>query len=813
MFKRIYENCVHRVVDVAYKHPFKMLMIFVALAALSIIPLQNIRIDTNLINLLPQDSPSVIEANALQDKVGDGGQFIVIFDGAKADSTKLKAAVDYTAERLKKFPEVRDVQYKYPREFVEKYKYLLIPNDYLNDIVEEVIKLEAKNNPFSDNIMDEESAEPEKVTHGMKENKQDMEVLLQQYLNMPDYQQSADGKVFGLLVPTRDGIASLGKIRDLYDKIKVVTDEAAKKFGVNGGISGNHRNKLVEYDKIMGDLGVASVFSFIGIFLVLLLSFRNLWQILAVILPLAFGLMWAFAFIPYTFGSLNLITSFLVVILYGIGIDFSIHLLKRLKLELQSHDVLEAMYISFSDTGLSVIMSAITTFAGFVVLMFSDFRGFYEYGILSALSILLILVAMYVVLPPLFIILIKYGIIKADKPVETQSKKVRNFYVPGRAVTCCLIVLVLVGGAVASQKLEFDYFLSNTQFSKDKNSELAILNKKRDKVYSASMSPAAIYAAPSLEALDSVNAILKAEFAKKGTMINRVRSIRDFAPNDEDLEERRDLLNELAELFDASWTEKIDDPAYKTLINDFKNWEMPEAAPKVSELPAFISSNLMGAKNSGYYLSTVYPTEERKDGRVAMKFTNQLNSLKMPANVKGPVGETIIFADVLNIVFAESGWIIICGLLAVFGVVLVMQRNLKYSLLMSIPLAGGMLLSFGICALFGVKLTFFNIVCITGLVGMGVDGGIHYVNRWLYNSRNIQVVQNQLVAPIASAFSTVIFAYIGMVLSEHSGLRSMGTLSAICMSVIMVINIFMLPGILKMIERKTKHTLKAENEE
>lgn len=796
MLKEAYNKLIRKIVGVAFKYPVRMLLITIALTIPTLFLVTKITIDTNLIKLLPSDSPSVQKVKELQDKVGDGGQFIVIFEGDNQDN--LKKAIEFSTAKISQFPEVRNVQYKYPREFVEKYKYLLIPNDYLNELVETVIKKEAENNPFSDNIIDEPDAKYKKVTHGMKENQQDMQILLQQYMNMPEYHQSSDGKVFGMLIPTKDGIASLGNIQKLYDKIKVVSDEATKKFGVWSGISGNHRNKLVDYKSINDDLGIATIFSFIGIFIVLLNSFRSFWQILAVILPLVFGLLWSFAFVPITFGSLNLITSFLVIILYGLGIDFPIHFIKRFRIEIENREIIDALAVTFSDTGKSVVVSALTTAAGFIIVIFSNFRGFFEYGILSSLAIIMILIAMYLVLPPAVVLLWKYG--KLKNGISADKK----IYVPNKGITILLIALTGIGVYFTASGLKFDYFLSNTSFAKNGNNELEIVNKKKDKVYSASMSPAAIYAAPNLQALDSLNSILNAERRKSGTMINRVRSIRDFAPNEVDFAERKDLLNELRDLVSASWTEKLQDTSFKSLIKDFLAWQMPEEAPKVDELPAFISNNLMGANNSGYYLSTVYPSEERKDGRVAMAFTKQLNTLKLPANVKGPVGETIIFSEVLTLVFGEAWWIIVFGQLLVFLVVLVVQRNFKQSIIMFIPLVAGMAMTFGLFAIFDFKITFFNVVCITALMGMGVDGGIHYINRWLYNNKDVQIVQNELFEPLYSAFFTVIFGYAGMIFSQHSGLRSMGILSALGMTLIMIANLALLPGLLKIYSKLKK---------
>lgn len=793
MLRKYYHIIIHKIVGIATKYPLRMILFTVAITIPTIFFVNQITIDTNLIKLLPKDNHSVKMTKELQDKVGDGGQFIVIFEGN--DQNKLKQAVEYSAAKIKKFPEVRDAQYKYPVDFVSKYKYLLIPNDYLNDLYEYMLKKEAEANPFSDNIIDVEK-DSSQTTHGKQENEQDMQILLQQYLNLPEYHSSKDGRIYGILIPTKEGFSNLGKIKELYNKIKVITDDASQKFGVWSGITGNHRNKLIEYDNINNDLSVATIFSFVFIFLILLNSFRSIGPILAVIYPLVLGLLWSFAIVPITFGSLNLITSFLVIILYGLGIDFPIHLVKRFNIEVQTHDVKEALYIAFSDTGKSVVVSALTTAAGFIIVVFSDFRGFFEYGIISAVAICMILFAMYVALPPAIYLLWKHNklknVIRADKKI----------FLPNRTVTYALLLLSAIGLYFTVKDLQFDYFLSNTSFKQSKTSDIAIINAKKDKVYSASMSPAAIYACPSLESLDSVNAILNKQRQIKGSNINRVRSIRDFAPNASEFAERHELLTEMKNLLQGSWTEKLTDSNIVQLIKDFKTWTLPDNAPTIEELPTMISSNLMGIKNSGYYLSTVYPTHERKDGRVAMAFTKELNSLNIPKDVKGPVGETIVFSDVLNLVLGEAWWIIVFGQVLVFLVVIVIQKKWKDSLMMMIPLAAGMFATFGLFALLDWKITFFNVVCIPALMGMGVDGGIHYINRWIYRKRDLQTVQNELFEPLYSAFLTVIFGYGGMIFSNHSGLKSMGVLSSVGMTLIMIANLVLLPGILRYMTKR-----------
>jgi predicted RND superfamily exporter protein len=548
----------------------------------------------------------------------------------------------------------------------------------------------------------------------------------------------------------------------------------------------------------MRDIDFATILAVVLIVLLLFYSFRSVWAVLLVLYPLILGLLWAFAMVPLTVGSLNLITSFLTVILFGLGADYPIHIVKRFQIEIRENPLREALRLSFNDTGLSVIMSALTTAAGFVITIFSNFRGFFEFGLLSAFSIVTIMVAMFIPFPAALIIVWKFNGLKKLRPIS------RRAYIPRKPVTIILGLLTIAGTIITVKNLKFDYFLSNTEFKRDNYKNYQLINEKVERVYSGSMSPAAIYAAPSVEEMDSALVVLKQAQADTNSGINRIRSMRDFAPDSADYLARVDLINDLKDILSGEWVSELPDTAMLALVHDFVNWQVPTDCPQINEIPEIISDNLLGNKGSGYFLINIFPTHERKDGRVAISLTKELNTLKVNSDVKGPVGESVIFADVLSMVLGEAWWIVVFGQLLVFLVVMLFQKNLKQTLLMFIPLTAGLLITFGIYGLLGIKITFFSVICIPALMGMGVDGGIHYVNRWYFRNKDLRQTQIELFEPLSAAFLTVIFGYIGMTLSSHSGLQSIGLLSSLGMFVIWIMNLIFLPGLLGMKKNKNE---------
>ena len=113
--------------------------------------------------------------------------------------------------------------------------------------------------------------------------------------------------------------------------------------------------------------------------------------------------MWVFGI------SYNMGTALMVVLTIGIGVDYTIHLTHRfLEEEKESARVVDAVRQSMVTTGGALLASAVTTALGLMVLVFSPLAPMQELGLLAAVTILLGLVATFVVLPPLLVLWANY---------------------------------------------------------------------------------------------------------------------------------------------------------------------------------------------------------------------------------------------------------------------------------------------------------------------------------------------------------------------------------------------------------------------
>lgn len=96
--------------------------------------------------------------------------------------------------------------------------------------------------------------------------------------------------------------------------------------------------------------------------------------------------------------------SIIFSIAFGIAVDDTLHVLSRLKVELdKGHSLPLAMRTTFLSTGKAMILTAMVIASGFSTLMLSDFKSTFYVGLLISLTLVIALVAELVLMPVLVI--------------------------------------------------------------------------------------------------------------------------------------------------------------------------------------------------------------------------------------------------------------------------------------------------------------------------------------------------------------------------------------------------------------------------
>jgi len=136
--------------------------------------------------------------------------------------------------------------------------------------------------------------------------------------------------------------------------------------------------------------------------LVLVLLTRRLGQSLVVILPVGLAGAWVVGAMAMLGINWNVLTIMITALTIGLGIDYSIHVWRRIEANRNSGmRTWEAMQDMYSTTGTALLLSASTTICGFMVLLLSPIPVIQDFGVVSSISVLFSLVMALLVLPGL----------------------------------------------------------------------------------------------------------------------------------------------------------------------------------------------------------------------------------------------------------------------------------------------------------------------------------------------------------------------------------------------------------------------------
>jgi len=189
------------------------------------------------------------------------------------------------------------------------------------------------------------------------------------------------------------------------DVVQSIVDDLSRDFpDVRAGLTGMipvGRDEMVYSQQ---SLGYTSLIAVIAILVLLILSLRMWVAPIFALFNLLVGILWAMGTAAVVVGQLNIMTSMMAVILLGLGIDFSIHLISGFtEWRAAGDSIAEAMDKTFLRSGKGILTGALTTACAFLTMVISSSRGMKEMGLVTGTGLLAILVATFLFLPVMLV--------------------------------------------------------------------------------------------------------------------------------------------------------------------------------------------------------------------------------------------------------------------------------------------------------------------------------------------------------------------------------------------------------------------------
>ena len=631
---------------------------------------------------------------------------------------------------------------------------------------------------------------------------------------------------------------SLAAVRAIVEEAKTVFPDVSVRL--TGEV-------VLENDELVSvtySAEMASLFSFMLVFVALVIGLRSLKLTLLTLIVLLMGLLLTAGFAALAIGHLNIISVSFAVLYIGIGVDYAVQLCLRYRELLQNQlPRRQALIAAVRKVGPSITLCAITTSAGFFAFIPTAYKGVSELGIIAGVGIFISLLITLTVLPALL------SLFKLDSAPATPSDDMFPAWVyrfPMRhaiAIRSMSALLILAGLGLLTQT-RFDF---NPLNLRDPESESVATFRELLKSKDTSPMTLTVLAKTKDEALDKARKLTKLE-----TVENAI-TIFDYVP--EDQEAKLDILENLALVMGLHMTtfppvhkesvdnnmaalkkfeQAIDEHLTATPNSDLSltlrrlrddlaqliarlQSESEQAREAILDklqfslldtLPDTMNALLKGLNagpvtvdsfprelaerwlsQDGIYRIMVFPSKDLNDTKNLREFITEVRRLAPDAT-----DLPVIYLESGNAVVRAFQLALISALAAILLVLLIIQRSFKDTLLVLLPLLMTAILTSASTVVMNNPFNFANIIIIPLLFGLGVDGGIYIMYRLRSPDREDSVLHTSTARAVFFSQLTTLCSLVSMAFTPHLGLASMGQLLAIGLILTMLCTLIVLPA-------------------
>lgn len=843
MFEKLFQR-LRPALYFTQKHAVVVMLMGFILAIIGLTLARQLRIDSDFSKLIPETYPSVQALEKLKEQVGTINEVAVVIEsGSFARNKEFAERLIPQAMRLRNRTNgelyFNRVEYRKEISFIENNALYFATDEelstleqFLDDKIEEA-RLQA--NPFYFDLeLDDDDSESSTDSLG--------QVLEDTYNDLigEEYPISPDSLTMALKFFPAGSQTDIQYIEELYSDLQSLSDSliaATRSTDIKITLAGRLIRTLIELEHIYSDVQNSFV---AGVIMLLLMvtayffyknytartagrwSYRVVFSeimripVTALIMsvPLAFSLCWTFGITWLLFDTLNIMTSTLFLLLFGMGIDFGIHFYARYVEERgEGHAVLHAIETTFMTTGQAITAVGITTSAAFFILMLADFKGFSEFGFIAGLGILFAIITMIFVMPAFIILLEQHGVLKTSAiRIQKNAQNGEDKSTHTSAKTVLATAILLISGGLTflsiwySGRISFEYDFGNLE---PRYETYSALQAEARKVYSDRQTRNAAYViADTPGDAIQVRAVLskRIEADTLSPTIRSVETLQDRFPFTEAEEQQK--LNRIDGI-----RQQLDDSFIRTDTSDqlemLRKAASTETPVQLQQVPGFLLDPFTANDGTIGNLVIIYPSVGLSDGRNSMDFADDLSEINIPnGQVYTAASTSIVASDMLRLMLDEAPVMIALTLTFIIFIKLVIFQSFKWMGLALLPLVISFLWLFGLMEIAAWKINFYNIVVLPTILGIGDDSGIHMIHRYIEEGKgSIYKVVRSTGEHITISALTTMLGFAGLLFSSHPGMRSIGELAVAGIGLMLFNSLVLLPALLYFIEKWKKDSV------
>jgi predicted RND superfamily exporter protein len=843
MLKEKLDNYFTRYVGYAEKHPFRILLIGILMALLAVIPITRLRIDANLDDLLPRNTPTIQAMKESNRRFGSADMFLIAIQ--MDDAGEIAKVQDEIKNEIEKnWDDVLYVQVERDNSFFIKHALLYVPPQHLERVVDNLTSIQLdlgkRGHIF---IEDLDSDTPDESDADKKKERVWFEASIAQELGLPDEaadafskfikakEQSEEQKAKTQKWDPKKGLPDslknrlIGKHRDgttngvvqaalkypssdqqYVKKVLARTENILApirvRYGdkIDVGIEGSYQG-LQEVESLFRNGIIATSISLGLVILVIFIFFRSLGALIAILLQVVLTCIYTLGFTGIIYGRLNMYTVFVIAILLGMGIDYSIHVMGHAqKAARKGASWKEAFIHTLQVLFHPMLLAAVTTVAGLLTLLSAEFVGFYEFGVIAGIGIALSLTTAILFLPAFIFLFEKYKGITLLSWLALPVSEPRRFLPPSLKVGNWEKVLKYGITTIIIASLVFFFFIPRADFEHDfsnlRDTRTGKESKRRTGVAlqsnRKSSQPVVALSQNPETMLALHDTLLHRLTVEKDSMLRSFLTLTTFVPPEDLQEERMEIIEEIDDLINA----RVFDRAKgndSSMISTLRN--MVDVEPFTAEdIPAW-ALRLVQERDGTYgKIAFIYGNYRSSDALEAAKFQDRYGQFHLKGEDVKLYSSSFILSDIIRLVKEDSNkmaWLI--SIIIVLTLALTL-RSWKLIVIAVIGLACGAVWTVGLMGLTQTKLGPFNLIVIPTMLGVSIDSIIHLTLAFRrYGAANLKDLFSVTATLVTASVATTLAGYAGMMFTTHQGIESIGRLAIIGFSACLVTALILTP--------------------
>lgn len=624
-------------------------------------------------------------------------------------------------------------------------------------------------------------------------------VLLEEIADTRRYNISEDSTVISMLFLPDFPKSDYAKLEQTYQLLQQKKSEIQQQYkGLElywGGDYVEHYDKINDVQASITKALVIGVLSLIG-FLVGYMVFINRRsgykaKYIAVDLLLMFfvlfsGFIISIGLSSFIFSEINVFTGIIFSILFGINLDYILHLYSINKQYPPDTSSIGGVVRSYLSSTKPILLSCLTTGLAIMSLIFAEFEGFIQFGIIFFINILVNLFSTYLFL--LFSPSVSKDKATNDEPVALIDLKFFKIRRTVRTVVFPLVLLViLIGGYKGAQSLSFNFNFSDLE-PESSSTEYDRFNSETQR--SDGYREPSYFITENIQQSKDLFFEIHEGIGSRYKDIERVESFSTRYPaNEKEFSMKAQKVDSVKQLLNENEEFLVDLAPEESEVIDLALNTVP---PTIEGLPKYIKNRFFYKDGSMAPLVIIYPAMSLSNGKTSIQFRKSSGSISIDSGKTFYAASTsIIASSILELLIRESTFLFVVPLITIFGILLVYYRSFLRATLAATPL----LLSIGILltirSIFTFDINLYNVIVFPIIIGVGADNGIHLVDS-LINKRAdfFQYFLSKRFPVLAACSITTILGFIGLLFIDHPGMESVGILAVAGISVTLLATYF-----------------------